>query len=100
MATAGLVVLGAAQAGAALDASADAERARVLAGTATATVRLVHELERELGETAALRQRGGNSGRPLVDAQRRRVDEPPNATAPPAATPAGPPRTWAGRSTA
>ncbi|MFG1678116.1 nitrate- and nitrite sensing domain-containing protein [Micromonospora sp. NPDC049282] len=74
VATAGLVVLGAAQTGAALDASADADRARVLAGTATATVRLVHELERELGETAALRQRGGNAGRPLVDAQRRRVD--------------------------
>ncbi|MFI7216864.1 sensor histidine kinase [Micromonospora maritima] len=74
VATAGLVVLGAAQTGAALDASADADRARVLAGTATATVRLVHELERELGETAALRQRGGTSGRPLVDAQRRRVD--------------------------
>ncbi|MBQ1045617.1 MULTISPECIES: sensor histidine kinase [unclassified Micromonospora] len=74
VATAGLVVLGAAQTDAALDASADADRARVLAGTATATVRLVHELERELGETAALRQRGGTSGRPLVDAQRRRVD--------------------------
>ncbi|PGH42229.1 ATP-binding protein [Micromonospora sp. WMMA1996] len=74
VATAGLVVLGAAQTGAALDASADADRARVLAGTATATVRLVHELERELGETAALRQRGGAAGRPLVDAQRRRVD--------------------------
>ncbi|WP_026268356.1 nitrate- and nitrite sensing domain-containing protein [Micromonospora sp. CNB394] len=74
VATAGLVVLGAAQTDAALDASADADRARVLAGTATATVRLVHELERELGETTALRQRGGTSGRPLVDAQRRRVD--------------------------
>ncbi|MEV4493998.1 sensor histidine kinase [Micromonospora coxensis] len=74
VATLGLVVLGATQTGTALDASADADRARVLAGTATATVRLVHELERELGETAALRQRGGSSGRPLVDAQRRRVD--------------------------
>ncbi|MCW3817650.1 nitrate- and nitrite sensing domain-containing protein [Micromonospora sp. DR5-3] len=74
VATAGLVVLGAAQTDAALAASADADRARVLAGTATATVRLVHELERELGETAALRQRGGTAGRPLVDAQRRRVD--------------------------
>ncbi|WP_262282101.1 nitrate- and nitrite sensing domain-containing protein [Micromonospora sp. MA102] len=74
VATVGLVVLGAAQTGAALDSSADADRARVLAGTATATVRLVHELERELGETAALRQRGGAAGRPLVDAQRHRVD--------------------------
>ena len=75
VATAGLVVLGAIQTGNALSASADAQRARILAGTATATVSLVHELERELGETAALRLRGGTSGRPLVDAQRRRVDQ-------------------------
>ncbi|MEG3635608.1 sensor histidine kinase [Micromonospora palythoicola] len=75
IATAGLLVLGAIQTGDALAASTDAERARVLAGTATATVSLVHELERELGESAALRQRGGTSGRQLVDAQRRRVDE-------------------------
>ncbi|MEU3457809.1 nitrate- and nitrite sensing domain-containing protein [Micromonospora sp. NPDC006766] len=74
VATVGLVVLGATQTNAALAASADADRARVLAGTATATVRLMHELERELGETTALRQRGGMAGRPLVDAQRRRVD--------------------------
>ncbi|MFJ6199365.1 nitrate- and nitrite sensing domain-containing protein [Micromonospora sp. NPDC092111] len=74
VATIGLVVLGTTQTGTALDASTDADRARVLAGTATATVRLVHELERELGETAALRQRGGTSGRPLVDAQQRRVN--------------------------
>ncbi|GIJ25660.1 hypothetical protein Vqi01_08220 [Micromonospora qiuiae] len=75
VATAGLVVLGAIQTGNALAASADAQRARTLAGTATATVSLVHELERELGETAALRLRGGTSGRPLVDAQRQRVDQ-------------------------
>ncbi|MFC0002777.1 sensor histidine kinase [Micromonospora siamensis] len=74
VATVGLVVLGAVQTRTALADSADADRARVLAGTATATVRLVHELERELGETAALRQRSGATGRPLVDAQRRRVD--------------------------
>ncbi|MEH1167019.1 nitrate- and nitrite sensing domain-containing protein [Micromonospora sp. CPCC 205539] len=70
----GLTVLGATQTNAALAATADADRARVLSGTATVTVQLVHELERELGETAALRQRGGTAGRPLVDAQRRRVD--------------------------
>ncbi|MCW3842165.1 sensor histidine kinase [Micromonospora yasonensis] len=74
VATVGLIVLGATQTSAAHQAARDADRARVLAGTATATVRLVHELERELGETAALRQRGGTAGRPLVDAQRRRVD--------------------------
>ncbi|MEH0845473.1 nitrate- and nitrite sensing domain-containing protein [Micromonospora sp. CPCC 205711] len=74
VATIGLVVLGAGQTDTALDAATDADRARVLAGTATATVRLVHELERELGETAALRQRSGGVGQPLVDAQQRRVD--------------------------
>ena len=74
VATTGLVVLGTIQTGTALAASTDAQRARVLAGTATATVSLVHELERELAETAALRQRGGTSGRQLVDAQRHRVD--------------------------
>ncbi|MBO4210374.1 sensor histidine kinase, partial [Micromonospora echinofusca] len=74
IATLGLIVLGTVQTSTALSASADAGRARVLAGTATATVRLVHELERELAETVALRQRGGESGRQLVNAQRQRVD--------------------------
>ncbi|MGC4807523.1 nitrate- and nitrite sensing domain-containing protein [Micromonospora sp. DT233] len=74
IATVGLLVLGTLQTRTALAATADAERARVLAGTATATVRLVHELERELAETVALRQRGGASGRELVNAQRQRVD--------------------------
>ncbi|MBQ1075579.1 nitrate- and nitrite sensing domain-containing protein [Micromonospora sp. C31] len=74
VATAALLVLGSTQTAIAMAAADDADRARVLAGTATATVRLVHELERELGETAALRQRGGSTGRSLVDAQRRRVD--------------------------
>ncbi|WP_320064907.1 sensor histidine kinase [Micromonospora sp. RTGN7] len=74
IATVGLLVLGTLQTRTALAATADAERARVLAGTATATVRLVHELERELAETVALRQRGGASGRQLVNAQRQRVD--------------------------
>ncbi|MGW1060478.1 sensor histidine kinase [Micromonospora rubida] len=74
IATVGLLVLGTLQTRTALAATADAERARVLAGTATATVRLVHELERELAETVALRQRGGDSGRQLVNAQRQRVD--------------------------
>jgi anti-sigma regulatory factor (Ser/Thr protein kinase) len=74
VATIGLIVLGTVQTRTALAESADAGRARVLAGTATATVRLVHELERELAETVALRQRGGASGRQLVNAQRQRVD--------------------------
>ncbi|RGC64977.1 Signal-transduction histidine kinase senX3 [Micromonospora sp. MW-13] len=74
VATVGLVVLGTLHTRTALAATADAERARVLAGTATATVRLVHEVERELAETVALRRRGGSAGRRLVDAQRQRVD--------------------------
>ncbi|WP_416903277.1 nitrate- and nitrite sensing domain-containing protein [Micromonospora echinospora] len=74
IATVGLLALGTVQTSTALAASFDAQRARVLAGTATATVQLVHELERELAETAALRGRGGTSGRQLVDAQRRRGD--------------------------
>ncbi|GLY20471.1 nitrate- and nitrite sensing domain-containing protein [Micromonospora sp. NBRC 101691] len=74
IATVGLLALGTVQTSSALAASFDAQRARVLAGTATATVQLVHELERELAETAALRGRGGTSGRQLVDAQRRRGD--------------------------
>ena len=48
VATVGLLVLGAVQTPRGSAAAADAEPARVLAGTATATVRLVHELEREL----------------------------------------------------
>ncbi|SCL19023.1 Nitrate and nitrite sensing [Micromonospora pallida] len=74
IATLGLLGLGTLQTSSALSASSDAQRARVLAGTATATVRLVHELERELAETVALRGRGGTSGRQLVDAQRQRGD--------------------------
>ncbi|MFD0822552.1 ATP-binding protein, partial [Micromonospora zhanjiangensis] len=66
VATVGLIVLGTVQTRTALVESADAARARVLAGTATATVRAVHELERELAETAALRQRGGKTGEKLV----------------------------------
>ena len=75
VATAGLLLLGAVQTSRAVGTAGDAGRARVLAGTATATVRLVHELEREYAETAALRARGGTAGRQLVTAQRERVDQ-------------------------
>src|SRR4051794_33817622 len=70
----GLAVLGAVQTRDAVSAANDADRAQILAGTATATARLVHELERELAETAALRSRGGKAGEVLVTAQRNRVD--------------------------
>src|SRR5690242_13557336 len=75
VATAGLAVLGSGQTATATAAARDAQRARTLATTATGTVRFVHELERELAETAALRQRGGKAGLPLVTAQRQRADD-------------------------
>ncbi|MDT4989894.1 MAG: hypothetical protein QOI74_3988, partial [Micromonosporaceae bacterium] len=71
----GLGVLGTAQTTEAIANARDAARARAVATTATATVRLTHELERELAETVALRQRGGTSGEQLVVAQRRRADQ-------------------------
>jgi signal transduction histidine kinase len=70
----GLAVLGTAQTTTATASARDAQRARTLATTATSTVRFVHELERELAETAALRQRGGKSGLQLVKAQQQRAD--------------------------
>jgi hypothetical protein len=75
VATIGLAVLGTAQTSTATSAARDAQRARTLATTAIGSVRFVHELERELAETAALRQRGGTAGLPLVTAQRQRADD-------------------------
>jgi len=74
VATAGLVALGTVQTLTASAAARDARRAQVLATTATATVRLVHEVEREAAETVALRQRGGKSGAILVTSQQKRTD--------------------------
>ena len=74
MALIGLAALGFTQTRAATDAASDADRARILATTATGTVHLVHELEREVAETAALGQRGGKAGLALVTAQRQRTD--------------------------
>ncbi len=70
----GLGALSTAQATTATSAAQDAVRARTLASTATSAVSFVHELEREVAETAALRQRGGKSGESLVVAQRQRTD--------------------------
>ncbi|HEV7898036.1 MAG TPA: nitrate- and nitrite sensing domain-containing protein [Planosporangium sp.] len=71
----GLGVLGTQHTSEAIDSARDAGRAQVVASTATATVRLTHELERELAETVALRQRGGRAGEQLVIAQRTRTDQ-------------------------
>jgi signal transduction histidine kinase len=70
----GLAALSIAQAAAAAGAAQDAGRARTVALTATSAVTFVHELEREVAETAALRQRGGKSGVSLMVAQRERTD--------------------------
>jgi hypothetical protein len=74
----GLAALSTAQATTATTAARDAARARTLASTATSAVSFVHELEREVAETAALRQRGGRSGVSLVVAQRGRTDQAAN----------------------
>ncbi|NJC66425.1 sensor histidine kinase [Planosporangium flavigriseum] len=70
----GLGVLGSVQTADSVASARDATRAQVVASTATATVRLTHELERELAEMVALRQRGGRAGVQLVVAQRVRTD--------------------------
>jgi hypothetical protein len=70
----GLAALSTAQAATATTDARDAGRARTLAATATGAVSFVHELEREVAETAALGQRGGKSGMALVVAQRQRTD--------------------------
>ncbi len=71
----GLGVLGSVQTVEAIGNARDAHRARVVATTATVTVRLTHELEREMAETVALRQRGGHAGEQLVVAQRGRSNQ-------------------------
>jgi len=70
----GLVALGVVQAGTSIAATSDAARGVAMADAATATADVVHELERELAETVALRDRGGHSGEALVTAQRARTD--------------------------
>lgn len=55
-------------------AARDAYRARVLAEATAASVRLVDEIEQEVAETNALRERGGKAGEQMVTAQRARTD--------------------------
>src|SRR5581483_9975711 len=69
VATAGLVVLGVVQTQFAVRTSLDARRAQVMAGTATATVRLTHRLEQEVAETDAQRARGGTAMSLVTQAQ-------------------------------
>src|SRR5256885_11560332 len=88
VATAGLVVLGVVQTQFAVRTSLDARRAQVMAGTATATVRLEHRLEQEIAEVDALRARGGSAGTQLVAAARGQTD-PARRPVRPAAAAAG-----------
>lgn len=52
----------------------DAQRARVLAECTAASVRLVDEIDQEIAETNALRERGGKAGEQLLTAQRARTN--------------------------
>jgi signal transduction histidine kinase len=70
----GLVALAAGQVGTAMAVLSDAARGVRVADAAAASAGLIHELERELAETVALRDRGGSSGKALVQAQRSRTD--------------------------
>ena len=74
VATAGLVVLGVVQTRFAVNTALDARRAQVMAGTATATVRLAYRVEQEVAEADALRARGGTSGAALVAAAQSQTD--------------------------
>jgi signal transduction histidine kinase len=72
--TAGLSALAAVQVRTSISTISDAARGLVIADAATATADLAHQLERELAETMALRDRGSSSGSSLVLAQRARTD--------------------------
>jgi Nitrate and nitrite sensing/Histidine kinase-, DNA gyrase B-, and HSP90-like ATPase len=74
VATIGLVALGTVQALAAMRLSTASSQAATMAATATATLRLAHQLETEITEADALRQRGGTAGASLVRAARGQTD--------------------------
>ena len=74
VATVGLVTLGVLQTREALTESERAADARVLARTASAGIAVAHQAELEYAETIALRLRGGEAGKQLLEAQRARTD--------------------------
>jgi signal transduction histidine kinase len=74
VATAGLVVLGVVQTRFAVNTALDAQRAQVMAGMATATVRLAARVEQEVAEVDALRARGGTAGAMLADSAQGQTD--------------------------
>ncbi|BCB83936.1 sensor histidine kinase [Phytohabitans suffuscus] len=74
VATVGLVTLGVIQTRDALTESDRAGDARILARTASAGIAVAHQAELEQTETIALRLRGGEAGKQLLEAQRARTD--------------------------
>ncbi|MFC0533806.1 sensor histidine kinase [Phytohabitans kaempferiae] len=74
VATVGLVTLGVMQTRDALTESARAGDARILARTASTGIAVAHQAELEHAETIALRLRGGEAGKQLLEAQRARTD--------------------------
>jgi hypothetical protein len=72
--TIGLAVLGLVQTRVAVQTAQSAERSLALAHALTTTVRLNHQLEQEVAETADLLLRGGKAGMQLLTAQQTRTD--------------------------
>jgi Nitrate and nitrite sensing/Histidine kinase-, DNA gyrase B-, and HSP90-like ATPase len=74
VATVGLVALGIQQSLAAVSVADQGGKAQTVVATAVAAVDLEYQLEREIAETDALRQRGGTAGASLVTAAREQTD--------------------------
>lgn len=72
--TIGLATLGLVQTRTAVDMAGSAERSLALSHALTTTVRLNHQLEQEVAETADLLLRGGKAGVQLLTAQQARTD--------------------------
>lgn len=72
--TVGLAVLGLVQTRSAVDTADSAQRSLALSHALTTTVRLNHQLEQEVAETADLLLRGGKAGMQLLTAQQARTD--------------------------
>jgi signal transduction histidine kinase len=72
--TAGLAVLGLVQTRTAVDTARSAEHSLALSRALTTTVRLNHQLEQEVAESADLLLRGGKAGMQLLTAQQARTD--------------------------
>ena len=74
VAAVGLVALGAEQSLAAVRLANQGGRAQTVVATALATVKLEYQLEREIAEADALRQRGGTAGATLLTAAQEQTD--------------------------